>query len=87
MSSTPGHWRVETGPEHTGRQVAELVSGTLGLGEYRIVHDGHEDGDAQSDAELIAAAPELLRLLRKRIEMTGGSKEELAIVSRFGAWE
>jgi hypothetical protein len=63
MTHTPGPWRVESGHEHTGRTVAELVDGRPGLREWRIVHDGPEDGDAEADARLIAAAPDLLSAL------------------------
>ena len=60
---TPGPWFVENGLATARRQVAELVEGRTGLTLYRIVHDGQEDGDAEADARLIAAVPEMAELL------------------------
>jgi len=74
---TPGPWRALIGlerPVGAARMVADLVDGRPGLKEYRVVHFGERDGDAAADAELIAAAPDLLIIARaaKRMMRAGG---------------
>lgn len=67
---TPGPWFAEPERASRRREVAQLTVGGGGatLKTWRIVHDGAEDGDAEADARLIAAAPELLTAAKAVLE-------------------
>jgi hypothetical protein len=63
VKATPGPWFAERALGSARRQVCDLVDGRGGLARWRIVHDGEEEGDAEADALLIAAVPEMADLL------------------------
>jgi hypothetical protein len=72
---TPGPWHVEHGTPSGRRLVADLVEGGLRLTHYRIVHDGAQEGGGEADANLIAAAPDLLAALKALVDWQGVDHE------------
>lgn len=81
---TLGPWSVSDGLS-TRRLVADVQDGHQGLKRWAVVHDGKTEGDAQADARLIAAAPELLEACEQAIGVL--TEPGVMGVDEWKAWQ
>jgi hypothetical protein len=80
MAHTPGPWEVKETPESSFQNWIVLA------GRFRIVNvDGRRDSEAEANAYLIAAAPNLLAALRELADAIDENRVTIGAVNEARA--
>jgi len=78
MTHTPGPWRIDG---HPGREALEIHSGHRRIAKS-LYEYGSEDNEADANAALIAAAPDLLEACK----LAKQHLDALRLEARIGLW-